>query len=158
MNETDAHASSNGRTHTDDVLAFCQSITRFREHTASELGISASELDALGLVCSSAGISPGQLASELEVTSGSVTPIIDHLIQAGYVQRSVHPTDRRRHLVNASPGGRHACASAREELEQVLCPAGEHPSEHEQTVVAGYLAATTQSLRRRLPSADDGPA
>ncbi|MEM9566400.1 MAG: MarR family transcriptional regulator [Actinomycetota bacterium] len=45
----------------------------------------------------------GASADALGITSGSVTALVDRLVEAGYVERQVSPTDRRRVEVVLTP-------------------------------------------------------
>ena len=44
----------------------------------------------------------GQLARELQLTTGAITGLVDRLHKAGYVRRVADPDDRRRVLVRAT--------------------------------------------------------
>jgi DNA-binding MarR family transcriptional regulator len=71
---------------------------RFRyalEETLSEHGLSWGEWKVLGkLILGECG-SPGELSSELEVSSGAMTNRLDRLEQAGLIRRLPDPADRR---------------------------------------------------------------
>src|SRR5262249_20364537 len=49
------------------------------------------------------GMTAGQLARALHVTSGATTRVIDSMVEAGHVVRSPDPRDRRRVLVRLTP-------------------------------------------------------
>lgn len=65
-----------------------------------------------------------RLASEVSLTSGGVTRMVDRLEEAGYAERSSCPTDRRSVYVHLTPAGvakvDEATASHRAVLEQYL--------------------------------------
>jgi DNA-binding MarR family transcriptional regulator len=71
---------------------------RFRhalEETLGEHGLSWGEWKVLGkLILGECG-SPGELASELEVSSGAMTNRLDRLEHAGLIRRMPDPDDRR---------------------------------------------------------------
>lgn len=134
--------------YTEAVTALCQAVESLRQRTAAELGISSTELVALRLICSTEGMSPRDIATELELTSGSVTPILDHLTQAGYVQRSAHPRDRRRVLVYAEPEGHRALAWANEQLDSVLRTVIAQWSDQDHAAVARFLTRAADALGR----------
>lgn len=133
----------------DAVVGLCRAVDDLHRRTADRLGISASELTALRLICAAESITPGELAAELDVTSGSVTPILNHLDRAGYVHRVQHPTDRRRLLVSAKPGGHHALAWAAAELHAALRSAVEHIAASHEDAVAEFLVRATGALDGR---------
>lgn len=80
-------------------------IERHRLLVAGRLGIGLYELVALGHLYADGPLSPGAIAGRLHVTSASVTGVIDRLERVGLVERSPHPTDRRRVLVTITPAG-----------------------------------------------------
>src|SRR5215470_87937 len=49
------------------------------------------------------GLTAGQLARALSVTSGATTRVIDNLVASGQVVRGPDPKDRRRVLVRLTP-------------------------------------------------------
>ena len=55
---------------------------------------------------------PGELASDLELSSGAMTSRLDRLERAGYVRRLPDPSDRRGVLVELTPAGRDAWENA----------------------------------------------
>ena len=134
--------------YTNAVTALCQAVDSLRGRTAAELGISPTGLMALRLICSTEGMSPRDIATELELTSGSVTPILDHLTQAGYVHRSEHPRDRRRVLVYANPEGQRALAWANEQLDAVLRAVTVQWPDRDHAAVARFLTTATDALSR----------
>lgn len=136
------------------VNALCRSVDDLRRHAATELGISASGLDALALICHGEDVTPGDIAAELNITSGSVTPIVDQLVEAGYVERAPHSTDRRRVVLIAKPGGQHALAWALEQPAAELQTIVTGLSERDAAAAAHFLAAATEAFQRRLSAAD----
>jgi MarR family transcriptional regulator, 2-MHQ and catechol-resistance regulon repressor len=65
-----------------------------------------------------------RLGSEVSLTSGGITRLVDRLVDAGYVQRQDCPTDRRSVFVSLTCGGvakvDEATVAHREGLEQHL--------------------------------------
>jgi len=80
--------------------------TTLREHglTPPEWGV-LTTLRLGGEHCSS---SPGELASDLELSSGAMTSRLDRLEHAGYVRRLPDPDDRRGVVVELTEKGRDA--------------------------------------------------
>ena len=77
-----------------------------REHglTPAEWGV----LTTLRLGGDHCKSSPGELASDLELSSGAMTSRLDRLEQAGYVRRLPDPDDRRGVVVELTEKGRDA--------------------------------------------------
>src|SRR4051794_41973167 len=74
-----------------------------REHglTPAEWGV----LTTLRLGGDHCKSSPGELASDLELSSGAMTSRLDRLEQAGYVRRLPDPDDRRGGVVEMTEKG-----------------------------------------------------
>lgn len=71
-----------------------------------------------------------RLASEVSLTSGGITRLVDRLVDAGYAQRRSCPTDRRSVYVSLTPAGAakvdEATAAHRTGLDRhLLAPLGE---------------------------------
>ncbi|NNG36366.1 MarR family winged helix-turn-helix transcriptional regulator [Nakamurella aerolata] len=80
---------------------------RMRATLAKELGMSLHEFSALGYIDNAAGTAtPKALAGNLYITTGSATALIDRMVDAGYVARAPHPTDRRSILLELTDEGR----------------------------------------------------
>jgi DNA-binding MarR family transcriptional regulator len=66
---------------------------------ADRFGLHTTDLEVLDLIYLRDQASAGELADVTGLTSGSVTALIDRLVDAGYVERTDDPTDRRKVLV-----------------------------------------------------------
>jgi DNA-binding MarR family transcriptional regulator len=73
---------------------------------ADWFGIGRSDLRAMELVSRGGPATCGQLASGLNVTTGSVTALIDRMERAGYFVRRYDSKDRRKVLVDLTASGR----------------------------------------------------
>jgi DNA-binding MarR family transcriptional regulator len=81
---------------------------RQRAALASTLGLMPSDLLALYHLGRADGVTPGELAQALLLSSGGTTAVIDRLAQAGLIERSPGPNGRRRVLLSLTPAGRAA--------------------------------------------------
>jgi DNA-binding MarR family transcriptional regulator len=77
--------------------------TRFDDAFARRAGIVPADLHALEELQFSGGMTPGQLGHRLQLTSGSVTALVDRLERQGLVERRPHPTDRRAIVITLTP-------------------------------------------------------
>src|ERR1700743_2340076 len=68
----------------------------FEELAARRLGIGAVDMRCLNVVENAGGVTAGELARAVGVTSGAVTGALDRLELAGYARRAPDPGDRRR--------------------------------------------------------------
>jgi DNA-binding MarR family transcriptional regulator len=73
---------------------------------AEHLGLNRTDTRCLDIIERLDGVSAGRLASEAMLSTGAVTTVIDRLERAGYARRVADPSDRRRVLVELTPGAR----------------------------------------------------
>jgi len=71
---------------------------------ADRLCITPTELECLGTLAIGGALSAGDLAKRTGLTSGAVTRLIDRLEARGIARRRADPEDRRRVLVEITPG------------------------------------------------------
>jgi DNA-binding MarR family transcriptional regulator len=70
---------------------------------AQRLEISQADLRCLNVIQNAGGLTAGELAREVGVTTGAVTGALDRLESAGYAERRVDPADRRRIRLTITP-------------------------------------------------------
>jgi DNA-binding MarR family transcriptional regulator len=73
------------------------------DRAAERLGIGAADLRCLNVIENSGGLTAGELAREVGVTTGAVTGALDRLERAGYARRAPDRGDRRRVRVTVTP-------------------------------------------------------
>lgn len=66
-----------------------------RDYIASDIGINITDLTVIGIVDDLGRLTPKHLATEIAMTTGAVTAVIDRLVKAGYIARIPNPRDRR---------------------------------------------------------------
>jgi DNA-binding MarR family transcriptional regulator len=69
------------------------------ESVAAKVGMSSSEMQTVHLLRLNGPLSPGRLAELTELSTGTVTGVLDRLERLGLVARQRHPDDRRKILV-----------------------------------------------------------
>ena len=79
-----------------------------------------------------------ELAAANDVTEQTMSRIVARLDRSGYVVRSAHPDDRRRHVVSITDSGRAVCGAAAD------------PVASERMVGRGLTAAQVDQLRALL--------
>jgi len=115
--------SHDGATIRDVTLAWRELVLgwdRYRESVADELGVGTSEVVALGFLYHDGPRTPSEIGQRLNLTSGSVTALLDRLEGAAFVTRSQNPEDRRSLLATATPAGRHAMQWFYERLDEIV--------------------------------------
>lgn len=80
----------------------------YRRTMAAEVGVSTTEAAVLGQLLHEGVLTPSFIAARTGLTPASATALIDRLVSAGMVDRSPHPDDRRRVLVDLTRRGRSA--------------------------------------------------
>jgi DNA-binding MarR family transcriptional regulator len=63
---------------------------------------------------------PGELAERLMITSGSLTPMLDRLVSAGFVERVPNPDDRRSITVVLTDSGERALFTYRDQFRDAI--------------------------------------
>ena len=71
----------------------------FQEAMAARLGLNATDYRCLDVILRQGEMTAKALAEEVRLTTGAITGIVDHLENAGYVERVENPTDRRSVLI-----------------------------------------------------------
>ena len=92
---------------------------RIRAAAFAEHGLDAWEFDVLAALRRAGPpyeLSPGQLAAETLVTSGTMTNRVDRLLARGFVERQPDPRDRRGVIVRLTPAGMQTVDSALDDL------------------------------------------
>jgi DNA-binding MarR family transcriptional regulator len=76
---------------------------------AQRLDVTSNELEVLGTLTARGPLSAGNIAQRTGLTSGAVTRLIDRLEERGSVRRRADAQDRRRVLVEITPGASKTC-------------------------------------------------
>lgn len=99
------------------------------------------------------GLTAGELARALNVTSGATTRVIDSLVRAGHVSRHADPHDRRRVLVELTQAAVRIVDGTFAQLRADTVTALEAYGDSELETVARFLAdarALVQAHAQRL--------
>jgi DNA-binding MarR family transcriptional regulator len=116
-----------------------------------ELGLGVTDLVACGFLATEGFQTPGQIARRLQITTASVTVLIDRLERQGHVCRLPHPTDRRKLLVGLTDDGQEKAQQVYEHFNEVLNACAEGMGDAEREVVVRFLQRVSSTL-------DLGPA
>jgi len=87
----------------DEARALSGDFDSLSEAVAQRIGLNPGDLLAMDLISRTDGVTAGQLADHLRLTSGAITGLIDRLERAGFARRAADPKDRRRVLVVRTP-------------------------------------------------------
>jgi len=123
---------------------------------ASYLHLNRTDLRALKVLRQSDGVTAGELARALRVTSGATTRVIDSLVEAGHAQRETDERDRRRTMIRITPKAERAFATALARLQEDWLRALTTYREDELPVVLRFISDYRRLVRghsRRLSRA-----
>lgn len=87
-----------------------RSVDAVDEAAATAFGVNRTDLRCLDLLLAAGELTPGALSTELGLSTGSVTAMVDRLERQGYVTRTPSPADRRKLVVRASDAAREKAA------------------------------------------------
>ena len=142
----------------DRIASINKGIKKQMEETLAEHGLTKPEWEVLRSLHQH-GIdtcSPGDLSSELELSSGAVTNRLDRLERAGLIRRHPDPGDRRGVKLELTPEGARAwteSTNAQAIKEALLASALSKPEQHRLNDLLRKLMLALESDR-----ADEGPA
>lgn len=78
------------------------------------------DLTGLGHLDNQGPLTPRELAARMDITSGTVTPLLDRLEKAGLLSRNNNPADRRSLLISITPAGQDAMRWVDEQFDAAL--------------------------------------
>ncbi|MGR6919376.1 MarR family winged helix-turn-helix transcriptional regulator [[Actinomadura] parvosata] len=81
-------------------------VDAYDDAAARALGINRTDLRCLELLIQHTALTPSRLGTELGLTTGSVTAMLDRLERLSYLTRSPDPTDRRKTLIQITDTAR----------------------------------------------------
>src|ERR1044072_7132697 len=130
----------------------------FENLAADRLGGNHTDLHCLNAIENAGGLTAGELATEVGLTSGAVTGVIDRLERAGFARRVPDPADRRRVKVEVTAEfyarAERIWAPLAAEWEEGL---GSRFSAAELTRITEFLQLTTEVGKRHLDRLAEGP-
>ncbi|MBV9447310.1 MAG: MarR family transcriptional regulator [Streptosporangiaceae bacterium] len=120
---------------------------RYRAHAARyQLGVSPTEIVALGHLYTEGPLTATELATRLQITSASATELVDRLEKTTYARRHPHPTDRRKRLITLTDHGRQALHATYNNLGDELAEIYTAFTPDQQRTIDHFLSATTVRL------------
>ena len=112
------------------------------------LGVPPGQLSALSVLVFGGERTLAELADAEQVTSPTMTRIVDGLERSGLAARLPHPTDARATLVRATPKGRRVMERGRQNRIAVLASLLEDLSDAELRDVSSAVDALAAALAR----------
>jgi DNA-binding MarR family transcriptional regulator len=121
---------------------------RQRGALARRLHLTDTEVLAIQHLSRAGALTPGQLASLLQLSSGGTTGLIRRLERAGHVKRDLHERDRRSMLVSLTPSIRSSMAQAWARLVSELDAIVLDLSHDEREMLAHFLEHAADAAER----------
>jgi DNA-binding MarR family transcriptional regulator len=117
---------------------------RFRLRVAREVfGVGATEMIALGGLAADGPSTPTMIAERLQITTPSVTELVDRLERVGVVRRRPHDTDRRKVLVELTDAGHQKAAMISHRFAEALARSAADLTDEECAIVLDFLRRAT---------------
>ncbi|WP_051389355.1 MarR family winged helix-turn-helix transcriptional regulator [Arthrobacter sp. 35W] len=129
-----------------------------RSAIAKELGISMAELNALNHAADHENLTPKKLSELMDLTTGSMTTMIDRLERSGLMTRHPHPTDRRSVLLALTPGGRQAMKWMSRLYIDAVAEAFQSAPDSVLETQTEFIQALLSSLDAAMPGKNAPPA
>ncbi|MDQ4137759.1 MAG: MarR family transcriptional regulator [Actinomycetota bacterium] len=131
------------------LTAAFRTIDSFRRYIAAHHDIGMNEIRALSRIAEGEHVTPKALAESLELTTGSVTSLIDRLESAGLVERTPHPHDRRSLQLELTPEGASKMSAVYDAFEAQVQEAVSAVPEQDVRAANEYLAVVARTVRAR---------
>jgi DNA-binding MarR family transcriptional regulator len=123
----------------------------FHTKVAEQMGLSATDEKCLDLAIRAGGpVTAGRIAELSGLSTGAVTGVIDRLERAGFVRRVRDPHDRRKVLVEVTPGELEKFGQLFAAAQQSLVEVLSHFDADELQVIERYLQLSLETFRRRV--------
>lgn len=130
-------------------------LDRFDDAACGTLGINRTDLHALNAL-EERPLTAGQLAARLGVTPGSITPLVDRLGRAGYVEREQDPTDRRVVLVQLTAATYAAFAEVYGRCGRAVASVAGRHDDGELAATVAVLASAGRAVEREIDALRGG--
>lgn len=124
----------------------------FHAAVAESLGLGSTDHKALGLIEQRGPLTAGELAALTGLTTGAVTGVIDRLEQAGHIQRTKDPHDRRKVMLVALPSRTRGEAfdGIFASLGKAMAELCARYSDAELAAISDFMQASTGVLQREI--------
>jgi DNA-binding MarR family transcriptional regulator len=118
-------------------------------------GLNRTDIRALDIINMQEGLTAGQLASRLKLTTGAITGVLDRLERAGHARRTHDQDDRRRVMVQPTPEARQYGSVVFGEVSTDLVDLLAGYSERERELIDGFLRSINEIVSQRADELSD---
>jgi DNA-binding MarR family transcriptional regulator len=102
-------------------------------------GVGVNELQAWAVIAANGPRTPSELADRLQITTASVTELVDRLQRDALVSRLPHPTDRRKLLITLTPDGVRKSEQVQERFGSIMARCTTDLTSNDRRVVLNFL-------------------
>lgn len=141
------------------VRAVTDAVENFRVRAArSVLGVGPTEVIALFHLFTEGTSTPTELAARLQITTASVTELMERLSRAGLAQRAPHPHDRRKVILSLTDTATEQVGDLFERIAVSTARCTSLLSGEERTTVLRFLHDLTLAYSATSPTHETGGA
>jgi len=119
-------------------------------------GLNRTDIRALDIINMQEGLTAGQLAARLKLTTGAITGVLDRLERAGHARRTHDQDDRRRVMVEPTAEARRYGSVVFGELGRELDDLLERYSRRERDLIDSFLRSINDIVAQRADELSDG--
>src|ERR1700749_4944740 len=98
-------------------------IKKLRKESVTGQQLSLTERSTLGLLLQHGGLLPSELAAMEKITNQSMSQILNHLLELGFIIRTASKTDKRKVIISLTKAGENVLLQVRNERDEWLTKA-----------------------------------
>ncbi len=95
-------------------------VKKLRRHSVTGMALSLTERSVLGLLYNEGELLPNELAAMEKITTQSMSQILNHLTELGYINRRSSKDDKRKSFISLSVKGKVVVEQVRHEKDNWL--------------------------------------
>jgi len=151
---------NNGRQQmTIDLLReLAASLDALTNAASPHAGLNRTDIRALDIINMQEGLTAGQLAARLKLTTGAITGVLDRLERAGHARRTHDQDDRRRVMVEPTAEARQYGSVVFGELGRELDDLLARYSRRERDLIDSFLRSINDIVTQRADELSVGEA
>jgi DNA-binding MarR family transcriptional regulator len=137
----------------DDIRAVTRALRQlilrgenFRQQRAHQLHLGKSDLSVVAHLCDEGPLTPTELSARMDMTSGTMTALLDRVEKAGFLSRNTNPKDRRSLVIRVTSAGEQAIAWIYGEFDSAIRQVITDSSEHGTDAAALLLEQLGEAL------------
>ncbi|WP_051791613.1 MarR family winged helix-turn-helix transcriptional regulator [Amycolatopsis jejuensis] len=128
---------------------------RFRARAGRRHGLNPTALTTLATLHLDGPQSPSELAAPLEITTASMTELLDKLTDLGLITRQPHPSDRRMLRIELTAAGTARITGILDGFATRLEPLADQFDRRQRTAILHFVRAAQRSLLDPEPEPHD---